>query len=90
MPAKAEEPMMEAGTDAVAYLYKTEDGSKELVFNCNGEHARRLLELGYTEIPLFAQPSPKCPSCGGLNTSCPKGCGRDPVTGELDGTDAVE
>jgi len=27
-----------------------------------------------------------CPSCGGLNTSCPDGCGRDPVTGELNGT----
>lgn len=28
----------------------------------------------------------ECPSCGGLNTSCPEGCGRDPVTGELDGS----
>lgn len=27
-----------------------------------------------------------CPSCGGLNTNCPDGCGRDPVTGELNGT----
>lgn len=28
----------------------------------------------------------ECPSCHGLNTSCPDGCGRDPVTGELNGT----
>lgn len=27
-----------------------------------------------------------CPSCNGLNTSCPDGCGRDPLTGELNGT----
>lgn len=27
-----------------------------------------------------------CPSCHGLNTSCPEGCGRDPLTGELDGS----
>jgi hypothetical protein len=27
-----------------------------------------------------------CPSCGGLNLSCPDGCGRDPRTGELNGT----
>lgn len=27
-----------------------------------------------------------CPSCGGLNISCPDGCGRDPETGELNGT----
>lgn len=28
----------------------------------------------------------ECPSCGGLNLSCPEGCGRDPQTGELNGT----
>lgn len=27
-----------------------------------------------------------CPSCHGLNISCPDGCGRDPETGELNGT----
>jgi len=27
-----------------------------------------------------------CPSCDGLNISCPNGCGRDPKTGELNGT----
>lgn len=27
-----------------------------------------------------------CPSCHGLNLSCPDGCGRDPLTGELNGT----
>lgn len=25
----------------------------------------------------------QCPSCEGLNTSCPVGCDRDPQTGEL-------
>jgi hypothetical protein len=28
----------------------------------------------------------ECPSCHGLNTSHPDGCGRDPETGELNGT----
>lgn len=32
------------------------------------------------------QTRPACPSCNGLNTSCPDGCGRDPKTGELNGT----
>lgn len=27
-----------------------------------------------------------CPSCHGLNLSCPYGCGRDPLIGELNGT----
>jgi hypothetical protein len=27
----------------------------------------------------------ECESCGGLNTSCPSGCERDPKTGELNG-----
>ena len=31
-----------------------------------------------------------CPSCHGMNTSCPDGCGRDPETGELNGTRLVE
>jgi hypothetical protein len=38
----------------VAYLYENEAFGKELVLDCNGEYARRLLELGYTETPLFA------------------------------------
>jgi hypothetical protein len=39
-------------------------------------------------LAALAKPvaSPECPSCHGLNTSCPDGCGRDPETGELDGT----
>jgi hypothetical protein len=32
------------------------------------------------------KPAAECPACHGLNTSCPEGCGRDPVTGELDGS----
>ena len=35
---------------------------------------------------LTALRQPDCPSCHGLNTSCPDGCGRDPETGELNGT----
>ena len=34
-------------------------------------------------------PSLECPSCHGLNLSCPDGCGRDPATGELNGTKLV-
>jgi len=39
-------------------------------------------------IPLYreADIQTDCPSCHGLNTSCPDGCRRDPVTGELNGT----
>lgn len=44
-------------SEAAAYLYESEDGSKELILDCNGEHARRLLEQGYTETPLFS-PTP--------------------------------
>ena len=40
----------------VAFLYSREDGSKDLVLDCNGEYARRLLELGATETPLYAHP----------------------------------
>ena len=40
----------------VAFLYSRDDGSKDLVLDCNGEYARRLLELGATETPLYAHP----------------------------------
>lgn len=39
--------------EPAAYLYESEGYGRELVFDCNGEHARRLIELGYTETPLF-------------------------------------
>lgn len=47
-------------------------------------------ELAYEAIAtgiraLKAQPV-DCVSCGGLNVSCPDGCGRDAITGELNGT----
>lgn len=41
-------------TQAEAYLYENEEGSRELIFDASGERARRLIELGYTETPLFA------------------------------------
>lgn len=37
-------------------------------------------------VSTDVQPVSECPSCSGLNTSCPDGCGRDPVTGELNGS----
>lgn len=41
----------------VAWLYESEAGDKELILDCNGEYARRLLEHGYTETPLFTRPT---------------------------------
>ena len=48
--------------------------------------ACRELEARY--LAAFRQPAPRaeCMGCCGLNTSCPEGCGRDPATGELDGS----
>lgn len=40
-----------------AWLYESEAGDKELILDCNGEYARRLLEHGYTETPLFTRPT---------------------------------
>ncbi len=55
-------------TEAVAWLYENEEGSKELILDCNSEYARRLLEFGYTETPLAAlSPTAKTePSATGL------------------------
>lgn len=39
-------------------------------------HVARRLDAAITAIR-------GCDSCGGLNTSCPEGCERDPKTGEL-------
>lgn len=46
---------LQGGGLPVAYLYQGDDGSKELVLDPNGEHARRLLELGWTEMPLYGR-----------------------------------
>ena len=43
-------------SEPVAWLYEDESGSKELVLDCNGEYARRLMENGYAETPLYASP----------------------------------
>ena len=43
--------------EPVAYLYTRDDGSRDLVLDCNGEYARRLLELGATETPLYTRPA---------------------------------
>ena len=47
---------MQGELKPVAWMYSREDGSKDLVLDCNGEYARRLLELGATETPLYAHP----------------------------------
>ena len=44
--------------EPVAYLYTRDDGSKDLVLDCNGEYARNLIEHGATEVPLYALPIP--------------------------------
>jgi len=41
--------------EPTAWLYTRDDGSKDLVLDCNGEYARALLELGAVETPLFAR-----------------------------------
>lgn len=41
----------------IAWLYTGDDGSKELLLDCNGEYARRKLEMGWTEQPLYAAPA---------------------------------
>jgi hypothetical protein len=38
-----------------AYLYENDSGDRELVLDCNGEYACRLLENGYREIPLYSR-----------------------------------
>ncbi len=45
--------MTDTVTQAVAYLYENEEGSRELIFNANSERARVLLRFGYRETPLF-------------------------------------
>ena len=42
--------------EVVTWLYEREDGSRDLLLDCNGEYARRLLEIGATETPLYAHP----------------------------------
>lgn len=47
--------------------------------------AIRALKHGGTMTDLAALADQECPSCHGLNLSCPDGCGRD-ENGELDGS----
>jgi hypothetical protein len=59
-----------------------------------GEQTHRLVPYELCDRILAALSPPAsetdCPSCGGLNTSCPDGCGRDSTTGELNGTQLSE
>ena len=45
-------------TKPVAYFYELNGVGKELLLDCNGEYARKLLEAGYTETPLFTRAAP--------------------------------
>lgn len=47
---------MQDDAKPVAWMYENEEGSKELILNCNSEYAQRLLEFGYVETPLYALP----------------------------------
>ncbi|ANI76465.1 Lar family restriction alleviation protein [Sphingobium sp. EP60837] len=49
-------PSGRAQGEVVAWLYETEQGDKELLLDGRIETARRLLEAGYTETPLYAAP----------------------------------
>lgn len=54
----AQHRILATRTDAtpVAWMYEREDGSKDLVLDCNGDYARRLIELGATETALYPDP----------------------------------
>lgn len=56
--AKAAIAAMPVPTEPVAWMYGRDDGSRDLLLDCNGEYARNLLELGATETPLYALPTP--------------------------------
>lgn len=45
--------------EAAAWTYRNDAGDEELILDCNGEYARKLLESGYTETPLYAHPPAK-------------------------------
>lgn len=65
--------------------------SHEPIVVCSSDQmaAEVAARLNYSDICGFMAEEEKvddCPSCHGLNISCPEGCGRDPVTGELDGS----
>jgi len=54
--AKAAIAKMPVQAEPVAWMYQRDDGSRDLLLDCNGEYARNLLELGATETPLYAHP----------------------------------
>ena len=56
--AAVEQPSATGEGEPVAWRYTGDDGSVELILNPNGEYARRLLERGYTEQPLFVALTP--------------------------------
>jgi hypothetical protein len=78
------------GKDALQLLAIHPDGTVEGLIENASEAARIFVESIRHHITRTAPASSQqCPGCGGLNTSCPEGCGRDPATGELDGSTYV-
>jgi len=55
---------MPVQAEPVAWMYQRDDGSRDLLLDCNGEYARNLIELGATETPLYALPIPTPPAGG--------------------------
>jgi len=62
--AKAAIAAMPVQAEPVAWMYQRDDGSRDLLLDCNGEYARNLIELGATETPLYALPIPTPPAGG--------------------------
>lgn len=74
--------------EPVAWLYTYPNGHKYLSIEREPNFQREQT----TETPLYIsadRPADDCPSCHGLNISCPEGCGRDSLTGELNGTTLI-
>ncbi len=79
-------------SEPVAYGYVYHDHAGRRVIRYGGTGGEVNGSKPVEVIPLYTRPATDaapCPSCNGLNTSCPDGCGRDPTTGELNGTDAA-
>ena len=76
------------------YVDRDTPGTVECANGCgatviaSGSKAKRIAAWN-TRTGQLVEVQP-CPSCHGMNTSCPDGCGRDPETGELNGTRLVE
>lgn len=73
--------------DKSELIERCRGGSTRVGKQATPMHGPNILEVVVPKVLREAVADSDCPSCGGLNTSCPRGCGRDPLTGELDGSD---